>query len=121
MQMNLNDRAFKAIKAGVKTVEVRANKGQLFKNGNVIFTNSTGETIERNITRVTLYRSVRELLETEGCKNTLSSYNADLSEEENIAAGIISIENIMADMGKGEITKYREIIAATGVYAIVLV
>lgn len=126
MQMKVNDRAFEAIKAGTKTVEVRANKGQPFGlftgfKCPIIFTNSAGETLERNIARVTLYRSVRELLEAEGCRNVLSSYNADLSEEENIAAGVISIENITADMGQGRVVKYKEIIDIMGVYAIVLV
>lgn len=118
--MNVTDRAFKAIQAKTKTVEVRANKGQTY--GEVVtFTNIvTGESLNRNITKVTLYGSVRELLEEEGCKNTLSSYDANLSEEENIAAGITSIENIIADMGQGKTIRYGEIIAVTGVYAIKL-
>lgn len=109
----LNSRPFEAIKSGKKTIEIRANKNEfsensinLMKPGDlIIFTKrETDEKITCRIDSVKLYGSIRELLEREGTKTTLSSTN-------DIEEGIRSIESI------GD---YKELIAKNGVFAIKL-
>ena len=110
---NLHDRPFNAIKQGRKTIEVRANKNELSENSVntiergdiIIFTNTqTNETIQCTIERKTLYASVRDLLESEGTANTLSSTR-------DIEEGIKSIESI---------ENYKELISKNGVFALEL-
>ena len=79
--LELNDRPFKAIKAGTKKVEGRTlvnSEGNIYEkmvSGDTItFTNNvTNEQIMCEILFVRLYNNVREMLETEGTKNVLSS------------------------------------------------
>ena len=110
---NLKERPFNAILNGKKTVEIRANKNvfsensvNLFEKGDLIIFKKVGseDRIRCVIERKTLYRSVRELLDSEGTKNSLSSTN-------NIEEGIKSVESI---------SNYKELIAKNGVFAIKL-
>lgn len=116
VQLNINQRAYNAIKNGTKTVEVRANKpgSQLLglSSGDVIIFASldslgnhsiSGDTIKVIVTRVTLYKTVRELLLSEGIKQTLSS-------GKDIEGGIESIHSIPG---------YKQLIEENGVLAIV--
>jgi len=110
---NLKERPFNAIKKGTKTVEIRANKNQLsddsinmISNGDFIIFKKIGsdEKIKCVVERKTLYKTVRDLLETEGTQNSLSSTN-------DIEEGIKSIESI------GD---YKKLISKNGVFAIKL-
>jgi len=110
--LKLNPRAFCAIAHGTKKVEIRANKKDKgnknslndVKRGNyIIFTNlSTNEKLTCIIKRITLYKTIKQLLEKEGVKDTLSSTN-DINE------GIKSIESI---------DNYKNLIKKNGVFAI---
>jgi len=111
LDKELNDRAFNAIKDGEKSVEIRANKARFKQpsfntakpNDLVRFTNTeTQRTMLCEIQRITLYRSVRDLLESEGTKETLSSTD-DLQE------GIESIHGIPG---------YKDYIEDNGVFAV---
>ncbi len=108
---NLNPRAFDAIKAGTKRIEIRANKNSTgktsfnnIKEGDFIIFQKKGfdEKLKCLVKRKTLYKSVKELLEKEGTKYTLSSTN-------DIEKGIQSIESI------GD---YKRLIAKNGVFAV---
>ena len=108
---NLYERPFNAIKKGQKNIEIRANKNDFSENsinlieeGDFIIFKKVGseERLKCTVERKTLYRSVRELLETEGTESTLSSTN-------NIEEGIKSVESI---------GNYKELIAKNGVFAI---
>lgn len=110
---NLYERPFNAIKKGQKNVEIRANKNvfsgnsvNLIEKGDfIIFKKIDGkEKIKCTVERKTLYKSVKELLESEGTEHTLSSTN-------NIEEGIRSVESI---------GNYKELIAKNGVFAIKL-
>ena len=111
--LSLRSRPFDAIEIGTKKIEVRANKNKhdensvnLMKPGDVIvFTKENSkEKLECVIERVTLYRTVRELLLKEGTEHTLSS-------TDDIEEGIKSIESI---------NNYKEYIKKNGVFAIKL-
>lgn len=108
---NLNERPFNAIKNGQKTVEIRANENifsgnsvNLIREGDFIIFKKVGsdDKIKCIVERKTLYKSVRELLDTEGTQHALSSTN-------NIEEGIKSVESI---------GNYKELIAKNGVFAI---
>jgi len=79
--LNLNDRPFKAIKAGTKKIETRVPTSwdktpyaELKVRDTINFTNNvTGEVMEVEILGVRHYPDVRALLEAEGTRNTLSS------------------------------------------------
>ncbi|MFH1316556.1 MAG: ASCH domain-containing protein [Candidatus Woesearchaeota archaeon] len=110
---NLYERPFNAIKNGQKNVEIRANKNifsgnsiNLIEKGDfIIFKKVEGEEkIKCTIERKTLYKSVKELLESEGTEHTLSS-------TDNVEEGIKSVESI---------GNYKELIAKNGVFAIKL-
>lgn len=105
--LNLNDRAFNAIKNGTKRVEIRANTCDSdfssYAIGDVIlFKNSEEKTINSRITEINKYDSIENLLMLEGTKYTLSS--TDSYEE-----GIRSINSLNG---------YEEAIKESGVYAI---
>ncbi len=109
--LNLNPRAFVAIKVGRKKVEVRANKNRNDSNSVnnirpgdfVVFKNVfSGELLTCVVENIVLYSSVRELLESEGVENTLSSTSS-------IEEGIKSIHSI---------NDYEEYIKKYGVFAI---
>jgi len=110
---NLYERPFNAIKDNQKNVEIRANKNilsgnsvNLIEKGDFIIFKKVDseEKIKCEVERKTLYKSVRELLESEGTEHSLSSTN-------NIEEGIKSVESI---------GNYRELIAKNGVFAIKL-
>ena len=103
----LNDRAFNAIQARRKRVEIRANTKNhdysKYEVGDVIvFKNSKSNTINCKITEINKYESVEELLMLEGTKYTLSSTN-------NYEEGIKSINSLNG---------YEKSIKENGVYAI---
>lgn len=105
--LNINDRAFKAVKNRTKRVEIRTNYGnedysKFNTDDIIIFKNSEGETINCKITEINYYKTVEELLMLEGTKYTLSSTN-DYNE------GIKSINSLNG---------YEEAIKKYGVYAI---
>jgi len=108
--LSLNDRPFKAIKAGTKRIEGRTPRDQSdtryddMKIGDTItFTNNTSqEVIVCEVLSVTKYPDVRSMLEAEGTKNVLSSGG-------NIEEGIESY-NSLGD--------YKDRIAQFGIYAI---
>lgn len=109
INLRINPRAFKAIIEGSKTTEIRANKkkkiSKLKKGDRIVFKNyKSGQKILCKVERVTLYDTVRQLLEAEGTKHTLSSTN-------NLEKGIKSIHSI---------SNYKEIIQKNGVFAIQL-
>ncbi|HIG93922.1 MAG: hypothetical protein QT02_C0002G0011 [archaeon GW2011_AR9] len=110
---NLNERPFNAIVNRQKTIEIRANKNifsensiNLINEGDFIIFKKMGsdDKLKCTVERKTLYRTVRDLLETEGTQPALSSTN-------NIEEGIKSIESI---------GNYKELIAKNGVFAIKL-
>ena len=105
--LDLNDRAFNAIQARRKRVEIRANTKNhdysKYEVGDVIvFKNSKSNTINCKITEINKYESVEELLMLEGTKYTLSSTN-------NYEEGIKSINSLNG---------YEKSIKENGVYAI---
>jgi len=110
---NLYERPFNAIKNGQKNVEIKANKNIFCENSvNLIEENDfiifkkvgSEEKIKCIVERKTLYRSVKELLQTEGTEHSLSSTN-------DIDEGIKSLESI---------DNYKELIVKNGVFAIKL-
>ncbi len=105
--LNLNDRAFNAIKNKTKRVEIRANAGKedydKYNIGDIIvFKNSKNETINCRIKEINKYDSVENLLMLEGTKYTLSS-------TDNLEEGIKSINSLNG---------YKQAIKENGVYAI---
>lgn len=110
--LDLNNRPWQAIKRGTKSIEVRANGAysdfdhSQIKTGDTIrfINNETEQTLEVKVVAVRQYQTVRELLETEGTKRTLSS-------GKDIIGGIESIHSI---------TRYKEAIKKNGVFAIEL-
>ena len=80
-KLDLNDRPFKAIKAGTKKVETRVPTSydktpysELKSGDTITFTNNvTNEVLDVKILEVNNYPDVRAMLESEGTKNTLSS------------------------------------------------
>ena len=107
--LSLNNRAFKAILAGTKKVEIRATKldgnfdYSILKVNDVIqFTSFDNETMTCTITKINWYPSIEELLTKEGTKYTLSS-------TDDYYEGIKSINSLDG---------YKEAIPINGVYAI---
>ena len=108
--LNINNRAFNAIKKGTKRVEIRATKlgdnhfdYSILKNGDEIeFQSYDGEIINCLVGDINHYDSIEELLTLEGTRYTLSSTN-DFNE------GVKSINSING---------YKEAIPVNGVYAI---
>ena len=109
-EFHVNDRPFRAIRDGTKKVEVRANRIQTIitsiKSGDVILFKNiiSQESFPSIVSRITLYRTVRQLLETEGTEKTLSSKGT-------LEEGIKSIESI---------SDYESVIRERGVFAIIL-
>lgn len=104
--LEINPRAFNAIKNETKKVEIRANTGNLDysiinENDTIKFKNGD-EIIVCKVIKNTWYKSIEELLMLEGTKYTLSSAN-DYNE------GIKSIN---------ELNGYNDAIKENGVYAI---
>lgn len=104
--LEINSRAFNAIKNETKKVEIRANTGNLDysiinENDTIKFKNGD-EIIVCKVIKNTWYKSIEELLMLEGTKYTLSSTN-DYNE------GIKSIN---------ELNGYNDAIKEKGVYAI---
>ena len=108
--LDINNRAFKAIKEGKKRVEIRTTKlgnnhfdySILKVNDIILFTSYDNEKIECIITEINWYKTVEELLMLEGTRYTLSSTN-DYNE------GIKSINSLDG---------YKEAIIVNGIYAI---
>ncbi len=110
---DLYERPFNAIKKSQKNIEIRANKNifsgnsiNLIGEGDFIIFKKAGsdERLKCTVERKTLYKNVRELLETEGTEHSLTS-------TKNIEEGIKSIESI------GD---YKKLIFKNGVFAIKL-
>ncbi|MGN1372268.1 MAG: hypothetical protein ACI4XM_08350 [Candidatus Coprovivens sp.] len=108
-KLNINNRAFNAIKNKTKKVEIRATKldnsfdySILKENDYIEFTSYDKEVILCKIIKINWYSSIEELLTKEGTKYTLSS--TDDYEE-----GIKSINSLEG---------YKEAIPINGVYAI---
>lgn len=109
INLDINDRAFNAIKNGTKKIEIRANKinsstdySKFKKDDFIEFSNSFNEKIICKVLKNNWYKTIEQLLTSEGTKYTLSSTN-DFDE------GVKSINSI-----KG----YKEGIEKNGVYAI---
>ena len=108
--LSLNDRPFKAIKAGTKKIEGRTPKDegdkryeQMVIGDTLAFTNNiTGEQMICEVLSVNKYPNVRLMLENEGTRNVLSS-NLDIE-------GGIKSYNSLGD--------YEERIKKYGIYAI---
>jgi len=79
--LSLNDRPFKAIKAGTKKIEGRTPKDDTDKRydemragDTLTFTNNTtGEVMTVQVLGIQHYPDVKSMLENEGAKNVLSS------------------------------------------------
>jgi len=79
--LGLNDRPFKAIKAGTKKIEGRTPKDEndrrydeMVAGDTITFTNNvTNEVMKVGVLGVRYYSDVRSMLEAEGTKNVLSS------------------------------------------------
>jgi ASC-1-like (ASCH) protein len=107
----LNPRPFEAIKNGIKKIEGRVPVNHdakvsfdKFKTGDtIIFTNPNNEeTIKVKVSRVSHYKNVKLMLETEGTRNVLSSKGT-------IKQGIESYNNLEG---------YKKGIIKYGIYAI---
>lgn len=106
----LNDKYFKAIKAGAKKIEGRTPKDaddkryeQMKVGDTITFTNNvTNEQIICEVLSVSHYKDVRSMLETEGMENVLPG-------ELNIEYGIKIYDNLEG---------YEERIKKFGIYAI---
>lgn len=106
-KLNINNRAFNAIKENTKKVEIRVTKDNLdyndIKEKDLIeFTNDNNETLTCEVLANNHYNSIEELLTLEGTRYTLSSTN-DYNE------GIASINSLDG---------YKENIEKNGVNAI---
>lgn len=108
-KLNLNNRAFDAIKSGTKKVEIRVttNKNKIdyknIKKGDVLeFTNEKLEKIDCIVRENVWYESALKLLEMEGTRFTLSSTN-------DIKEGVNSINRFAG---------YREEIKKNGIHAL---
>lgn len=107
--MNLNDRAFEAIRSRTKRVEIRVTRDASKKDYSkikagdmILFTNSIGEQIQCEVECNNWYKTAEELLTLEGTRYTLSSTD-DFSE------GIKSINSFEG---------YPEGIKQNGIHAI---
>lgn len=109
--LDLNDRPFKAIKAGTKRIEGRTPTSwdktpydKLQKGDTIHFVNNvTNEKIDVNVLFVHHYPDTKTMLELEGVENVLSS------EPKTIEHGIDSYNSH---------TEYAEGIKKNGIYAI---
>ncbi|MCL5090987.1 MAG: hypothetical protein M1514_03195 [Patescibacteria group bacterium] len=109
--LDLNDRPFKAIKAGTKKVEGRTQTefdkipySELMPGDLITFVNnSSSETLEVKVVFVHHYPDVKEMLESEGVENVLSS------EPKTVEHGVESYNAL---------TGYKEGIINNGIYAI---
>lgn len=109
--LDINDRPFKAIKAGTKKVEGRTptqfdkTPFDRLKPGDLItfVNNVSGETLDVKVVFVHHYPNVKEMLESEGGQNVLSS------EPKTIEHGIESFNSLEG---------YEEGIKKNGIYAI---
>lgn len=107
LKLELNDRAFNAIKKGTKKVEIRANECKddykKLKFGDIIeFNNENYGRLYVKVINGNYYKTLEELLMLEGMRYTTSSTN-DYNE---------AIENIY------KINNYEALIKENGVYAI---
>lgn len=80
--LDLNDRAFEAIRSGTKKIEIRVTKrnsnkdySKIQEKDKIIFTNSLGDKIECEVVCNNWYKTAEELLTLEGTRYTLSSTN----------------------------------------------
>lgn len=108
-ELDINDRAFLAIKNGTKKIEIRVttdenriNYGNIKETDYLILKNSSNEFLKCRVIENKWYKNSRELLTLEGTRFTLSSTD-DLEE------GIKSISSH---------TNYEEGIKKNGVHAI---
>jgi ASC-1-like (ASCH) protein len=109
-KLDINDRAFKAIKNLEKRIEIRVTKigdksfdyNIIKKNDKIEFTSYSGDKIICLVENVNHYKTIEELLTLEGTRYTLSSTN-DFDE------GVKSINSI---------PNYKESMVKNGVYAI---
>lgn len=108
--LDLNERPFKAIKAGTKKVEGRTKTSidtfsydELKSDDTITFTNNTtNENIVVDVIAVRHYSDTRSMLEKEGVQNVLSS-------GKDIEGGIESYTTF---------SEYKENIPKYGIYAI---
>ena len=108
-ELEINNRAFKAIKEKRKRVEIRVTKinnsfdYKIIKEGDIInFTSYDGEKIKCRVDKINWYKTIEELLTVEGTKYTLSS-------TDDFDKGVESINSFPG---------YTEGIKKNGVYAI---
>ena len=109
--LDLNDRPFKAIKAGTKRVEGRTPTtldktpyDKLQKGDTIHFINNvTNEEMDAGVSFIHHYRNIKEMLEIEGVQNVLSS------EPKTIEHGIESYNSLKC---------YKEGVIKNGIYAI---
>ena len=108
-ELNINNRAAKAIKNGTKRIEIRANKNNSNNDyskleiGDVIeFTSDDKEIFYVKVKEVNYYKTLEELLMLEGTRYTTSSTN-DYKE---------AINNVY------KINGYKDAVRDNGVYAI---
>ena len=109
LMLNINHRAFKAIKNGTKRVEIRVTKlnnnsfdYSILKMNDTIIFSSCNEIVKCLITEINWYKTIEELLTLEETRYTLSSTN-------DLKKGIESINSFDG---------YKEAIKKNGVYAI---
>lgn len=109
INLNINDRAFNAIKNGTKKIEIRVNKinsvndySNIKENEMIEFTNTIGDKIICKVIKNKWYKSIEELLTIEGTQYTLSSTN-------DFEKGVASINRIDG---------YKEVISKNGVFSI---
>ncbi len=108
--LDINNRAFKAIKERRKRIEIRATKvgknhfdySKLKENDIINFTSFDGDILTCIIGDINWYKSIEELLTMEGTRYTLSSTN-------DFKKGVKSINSLNG---------YEEAIKINGVYAI---
>ena len=108
-ELNINNRAAKAIKNGTKRIEIRANKNNSNNDyskleiGDVIeFTSDDKEIFYVKVKEVNYYKTLEELLMLEGTRYTTSSTNVYKE----------AINNVY------KINGYKDAIRDNGVYAI---
>ena len=109
INLDINDQAFKAIKNGIKKVEIRVTTNKEKKDyGNInsgdiiIFSNSKNERLKCKVIENIWYKNEKELLMVEGTKYTLSSTN-------DFQIGVKSINSFK---------NYTQGIKENGIYAI---
>ncbi len=108
--LEINNRPWQAIRYGTKEIEIRTNTEDnnldysQVKQGDTftLMNNSTLEQFNVKVLRVSHYNTIRELLEKEGTKKTLSS-------GKDIEGGIESINSLNG---------YKEGIKKNGVWAL---